>query len=117
MEQDKLEGIRGALESERASVERQLGEYGAAPGGDRVEVAMENGFADSAHATAERSEMVSIVEQLRETHREISDALRRIEEGVYGKCERCGQDIPIERLEAIPTARLCVNCKQAAQQG
>jgi DnaK suppressor protein len=117
MEQDKLEGIRATLETERAAVERQLGEYGAAPGGDRIEVAMENGFADSAHATAERSEVVSNVEQLQETDREISDALRRIEEGVYGKCERCGEEIPAERLEAIPTARLCVSCKQAARQG
>jgi DnaK suppressor protein len=117
MDQEKLEGIRATLDDEKASVERQLAEYGAAPGGDRIDVAMENGFADSAQATAERSEVVAIVEQLQAAHREVSDALRRIDEGVYGKCELCGEAIPIERLEAIPTARLCVSCKQAAGKG
>jgi DnaK suppressor protein len=113
MDQGKLEGIRAALEDEKASVERQLAEYGAAPGGDRIDVAMENGFADSAQATAERSEVVATVEQLHASHREVSDALRRIDEGVYGKCELCGEAVPVERLEAIPAARLCVSCKQA----
>ncbi len=42
---------------------------------------------------------------------EIDDALRRIDEGKYGICENCGEEIPKERLEAIPYARLCVKCQ------
>jgi RNA polymerase-binding transcription factor len=39
-------------------------------------------------------------------------ALSKIDKGTYGTCERCGNPIGPERLEAIPYARLCVSCKQ-----
>jgi RNA polymerase-binding transcription factor DksA len=39
-------------------------------------------------------------------------ALSKIEKGTYGICERCGNPITPERLEAIPYARLCMSCKQ-----
>ena len=42
---------------------------------------------------------------------EIDDALRRIERKTYGMCERCFQPIPKLRLEALPYAQLCVDCK------
>lgn len=42
--------------------------------------------------------------------REIDDALARIAAGTYGLCERCGEPIPIARLEVIPYARLCMKC-------
>lgn len=38
-------------------------------------------------------------------------ALERLEKGDYGACVQCGQDISIERLEAVPHARLCIECK------
>lgn len=112
MEENKLDVIRGSLEDERVAIERQLAEYGAAADREGIEVRVDGGFADSAQATAERSEMLSFIEQLQSAHSEIVAALNRIEEGRYGECERCGQHIPLERLEALPTARLCVNCKQ-----
>jgi DnaK suppressor protein len=42
---------------------------------------------------------------------EIDDALRRIDEGTYGECERCGKPINEERLKAIPTARYDAECQ------
>ncbi len=113
MEQDKLKNVRAELEAELASVTHQLAEHGATPNPEAaVEVSTDEGFADSAQATTERSEMLSLIEQLQHSHGAITKALRRMDEGVYGKCERCGQDIPIERLEARPTASLCVQCAQ-----
>lgn len=44
--------------------------------------------------------------------REIHDAIRRIEDGRYGKCVQCGKDIGEERLEALPYARLCIDCEE-----
>ena len=47
------------------------------------------------------------------TLKEIDDiklALQRIHEGTYGKCSRCGQTIPKERLEALPYATTCTGC-------
>lgn len=45
--------------------------------------------------------------------KEIYDALGRIDEGNYGKCELCGKDIDEERLEALPYARLCIECEES----
>ena len=42
--------------------------------------------------------------------REIDAALRRIEEGSYGECQRCEEAINPRRLDADPTARLCIDC-------
>jgi DnaK suppressor protein len=104
--------IRTALEDEKRSIERQLLEHGETSDGKVVSVDVDEGFADSAHATAERSEIISWIEQLHGAHGEVVAALERLDDGSYGKCEGCGQPIPEERLEALPTARLCVTCKQ-----
>ena len=43
--------------------------------------------------------------------REVSEALLRIEEGTYGKCVDCDEEIPVKRLEVFPAAKRCVECK------
>lgn len=45
-----------------------------------------------------------------ETVAAVEHALDRLEGGTYGWCERCGTPMPLERLEAIPSARVCVAC-------
>jgi DnaK suppressor protein len=114
MGQSGFDVIRKTLETERQAIERQLTELGASLDRDGLTVSGNEGFADSAQATAERSEIISHVEQLRSNHVEVTAALKRIDEGTYGKCERCGESIPIERLEAMPKASLCVKCKEEA---
>ncbi len=47
--------------------------------------------------------------------REIGAALRRIEDGSYGDCERCEEPINPRRLDADPTARLCIDCASSAE--
>ncbi len=42
----------------------------------------------------------------------IDEALRRMQNGVYGRCVECGEEISLDRLEAVPHARLCIECKQ-----
>jgi len=42
---------------------------------------------------------------------EIDNALKKLDKGTYGLCEKCGKEIDIERLEIIPSTRYCVNCK------
>lgn len=44
--------------------------------------------------------------------RKIEDAITNIENGSYGRCNRCGRDLPEERLEFIPYAEFCVSCQQ-----
>ena len=105
-----MQELKERLETEKASLERQLADYGAAEEG--IDVALGEGFADSGAATAERTEALGIVESLRTQRTEVADALARIEGGTYGRCEGCGQEIPGARLEAVPSARFCVTCKQ-----
>lgn len=44
--------------------------------------------------------------------KEIEDGLKRITQGTYGQCAFCGREIGWERLEALPTARLCIQCEE-----
>jgi DnaK suppressor protein len=46
----------------------------------------------------------------------IDEALRRIQDGTYGKCATCGEDISTARLEAVPHARLCIACKEKEEK-
>ena len=113
MDATQQEQLRRLLEEERDSVARQLKEHGV-PDGENVEVSVDEGFADSGHATTERSQLLSIIEQLQSHRQAIDAALKRMDEGNYGKCERCGTEIPFERLEARPEATLCVEHAQAS---
>ena len=116
MDESTLQTIRTKLEAERASVEHQLQEHGAEIDGGGIEVGFDGGFADSGHRTAERAEVLALVEGLLSHRADVVAALARMEAGTFGTCERCGNPIPEERLEAIPTATLCVACKQLASR-
>ena len=49
--------------------------------------------------------------------RDIDVALGRIDAGTYGTCARCGNAIPEERLDAVPYATLCLDCKRIEERG
>ena len=49
--------------------------------------------------------------------REMESALRRLAETDYGVCEECGHEIGVARLKANPSARLCVHCQSALEDG
>ncbi len=59
----------------------------------------------------EREKNVALVNQLGRKMEGVEAALRAIEKGKYGICERCGKVIPTERLEVRPDATLCVQCQ------
>lgn len=46
----------------------------------------------------------------------IDEALRRIKDKTFGKCQECGEEISAARLEAVPHARLCINCKEKEEK-
>ena len=115
MDQSQLGSVRAALEREKDALSRQLGDLGAPVDSTEVDMSVDEGFADSGQATAERSQALTLIEQLHGTYEEVKQALERLEQGTFGKCENCGRDIPFERLEALPTARLCMECKQAGR--
>ncbi|HEY3095579.1 MAG TPA: TraR/DksA C4-type zinc finger protein [Acidimicrobiia bacterium] len=99
--------LRDQLEEERARLLDQLRQLGIGPGG---KLDFDDGFADSGQVTAERSEVEALGGTLLDTLSETEDALGKFDEGTYGLCESCGNQIGEPRLEAMPAARLCINC-------
>lgn len=55
---------------------------------------------------------VAIKNTLRETLSKIKHALQSLSSGKYGKCEKCGKKIEQVRLQAVPTAILCISCSK-----
>ena len=58
--------------------------------------------------------------RLRERERglltKVEGALKKLEAGIFGECESCGEDIGLKRLEARPVAELCIECKSEQEQ-
>lgn len=101
-----------ALKQERAQLVHQLDELGAAESGElRSDLDFGESFADAAAVTAERTEILGLVDSLKGQLDDIDTALARIETGSYGRCDRCGEDIGEDRLEFRPASVLCVSCK------
>ena len=95
---------RAQLTAERERVNDELRTLGI----DRN--SYDEGFADSGQVTAERGEVDALAGSLSENLAEIEAALEKLEAGTYGQCEDCGQAIAPARLEAMPSARLCIAC-------
>lgn len=72
----------------------------------------DNHPADTATETFDRELDFTLEEADEQLLEAIDTALRKIEEGTYGICERCGRQIAPERLEAVPWATLCIDCKR-----
>lgn len=103
------------LQGARERLVRQLSELGATEEGDlRRDVEFEEGFADAAAATAERTETIGLIESLKRMLDEVDAALARMDEGSYGTCANCGKQIPQARIEARPEAIYCVDCAGAS---
>ena len=115
LKQTELEELRGALEAEKDSLEEELSSYGRVQGetGDwqGASVGFEGEEADPIDAADQIEELatnVPLVEELEKRHKDVEDALEKVEEGTYGMCEDCGEPIPLKRLDANPAARTCV---------
>lgn len=67
--------------------------------------------ADRAAVESDRHMAVIMGERDRQLISEIREALARVQEGEYGICQECGEEIGLARLRAQPTATLCVQCK------
>ena len=67
--------------------------------------------ADIANTEIAQTAMSKIGKREKMLLKKIDYALQKIEEGSYGECENCGEDIDLKRLEARPVALLCIDCK------
>lgn len=111
----KLAELREVLLEQRENLRKEIVEQGGDPDSDDAAIDVERGFADSAQSTAERARVLSVMKALRANLRLVGRALRKMELGTYGMCERCGKPISIERLEALPWAILCIDCARLGE--
>jgi DnaK suppressor protein len=104
-----------ALTKERGTLLHQLSELGADATGELTgDMDYGDAFADAGAATAERTETMGIIENLKVHLDGIDGALARIEAGTFGVCTECGKDIGHDRIEYRPTSSKCINCKTNA---
>jgi RNA polymerase-binding protein DksA len=113
-DETKLAELREGLVRQRDDLRREIEDHGADPETDEVTFEGDAGFSDRSHSTEERSRVISVVRALRSNLHDVDLAIAKIDAGTYGACERCGNPIGAERLEAIPWALLCIDCKRKA---
>ncbi|SET93627.1 RNA polymerase-binding protein DksA [Salinibacillus kushneri] len=68
----------------------------------------DNHPADEGSELYEREKDIALNDHAEDELKNIENALKAIDEGTYGKCKECGKEIPVERLEALPTTTYCV---------
>jgi RNA polymerase-binding protein DksA len=81
-----------------------------------VEAANEDDYGDVASEAFEREKGFALETSVQGMLRMVEDALRKLDAGTYGTCERCGGPIDVERLRALPFASLCIRCKAEQEQ-
>jgi DnaK suppressor protein len=114
MEQETIIRFRILLEMEKNRIQaaakaarEELADKTQDPTGDE---------ADEAQSMAEQHLSLRFKERDRQLLHKINNALNKIKEGTFGECEDCGNEIGLKRLEARPTATLCIKCKEAEEK-
>ena len=74
-------------------------------------------MADQGTDNFDRELALNLASSRQESLYDIEDAIRRIDEGTYGACESCGGAIELPRLKALPFAKKCMVCQNAAERG
>lgn len=73
-------------------------------------------MADVATDNYDREFSLGLASSERKSLYELDDALKRIEEGIFGICDDCKSSITKIRLKAVPSARLCIKCQQKREK-
>lgn len=108
----RLENDLARLEADIAHLEEDHRESQSEASGENV---YRDHMADQGTATFARELDMTFEENERDSLDDVRAALERAQTGTYGTCSRCGADIPAGRLEAMPTAMLCITCKEAEE--
>ncbi|MDD5454909.1 MAG: TraR/DksA C4-type zinc finger protein [Candidatus Ratteibacteria bacterium] len=73
-------------------------------------------MADIASDNAEENTSLDLLSSEEKHLKQIQNALKRIEKKSYGICTKCGKEISMKRLKAVPFAELCLNCQQTEER-
>ena len=113
--QSELEELRATLEAEKDSLEEELASHGRVLDDSGNWEGASDGFEgtesdpnDVADKIEELATNVPLVEELEQKHTDVIDALEKMDQGIYGLCEACNEPISLDRLQAAPSARTCI---------
>jgi DnaK suppressor protein len=115
----QLARFEGRLRAERDDAEERLAKFDGVM--SEVRTARSDASADDEHdpegptMTQEWSQRTAVLADVRAELADVERALARIADGSYGICANCGKRITVARLDARPTATLCIDC--ARRQG
>lgn len=116
-----LEQMKTSLEAEKVRLEQELSRFAHRNPNAKDDFNtdfpnMGDKSDENASEVAQFSDNLSLEEQLEKALRDVSAALKNIEEGKYGVCKYCGTEIAEKRLEARPTSSSCIQCKKTLTQ-
>jgi len=111
----KLLALRQQLKDQLSSMEAGL-MNGPQSDWARELSAYDNHPADSASETYLRSQQIGLIDSRKRMLSMIETVIAKLDNGTYGLCENCQKPIPEERLQAIPFALLCKECRELAEQ-
>lgn len=109
----RIERLRGYLLEEQVNLRRQL--ISLSDAAQEANVGLGNHMAEDATAAFDQATTVSLRRGHELALQQVESALQRMENGVYGRCERCGEEIDFARLKAVPHATLCMPCQRQAE--
>jgi DnaK suppressor protein len=114
MRKRELDRFRQMLEERR----RELLDKSERTAGEGRRTISEGGedYVDDAVTSYTREFLLSLSGFERRQLALVEDALARIEDGTYGECQMCGENVPVARLKAIPWARYCVSCQEVVER-
>lgn len=105
-----IESIKRMLLRQEKEVEKELTEMEADDPAKPSDLAESSEPGTDAYIADTHAKTVVLEGELKKAKTSIGEALLKITKGTYGKCEKCGKQINIQRLFAMPTASLCMEC-------
>jgi len=113
MEKERLEFFRELLNERLKTILEEAGKTVKGMTNDRDSFPDPT---DRANLETDRNFLLRIRDRERKLIGKIKEALARIDDGTFGICEECGEDISEERLKARPMTTLCIDCKTKAEE-
>jgi DnaK suppressor protein len=109
--QARLVGERDELQAQLTTIEEDT--FAVTQSDMSGDVGLDDEPADAGTTTYEREKDLSIENNVRDLLQKIERALRKVDAGTYGICERCGKPIEKARIKALPYVDLCIKDAQA----
>lgn len=105
----KASALRSVLEAEQARLLAMIAQMEIESDDN---LGYGNHMADDATEAFEQAKDLALLQNAQRLLEQVRDAMERLDDGTYGKCESCGESIDPARLEALPYATLCLRCQQ-----